>query len=67
MAVKAGMSLEELMEALKDTLRKGGIEAVMERFKVSQRTAYRWLEACGVRRTNAWVFPDGEIVIERRR
>ena len=67
MTVRTPIPLEELTKLLKETLREGGIEAMMKKFGVSQRTAYRWLEACGVRRTNAWVFPDGEIVIERRR
>ena len=67
MTVRTGMSLEEFTKLLKEALREGGLKEVERRFKVSQRTAYRFLEALGVKRLNAWKFPDGQIVIEERR
>ena len=67
MTTRVGMSLEEFTKLLKEALREGGLKEVEKRFKVSQRTAYRFLEALGVKRLNAWRFPDGQIVIEERR
>ena len=67
MTTRVGMSPEEFIPLLKEALREGGLKEVEKRFKVSQRTAYRFLEALGVKRLNAWRFPDGQIVIEERR
>ena len=67
MTVRTPIPLEEFIPLLKEALREGGLKEVERRFKVSQRTAYRFLEALGVKRLNAWKFPDGQIVIEERR
>jgi len=64
MTTRVGMSLEEFIPLLKEALREGGLKEVERRFKVSQRTAYRFLRALGIKRLSAWRFPNGEIVIE---